>query len=223
MNTKQMIVLNNQRRKLLNSGNLAAYEDAMIYVRLNARSEYETESVLLELLEHLIEAQQHGKTAKDVFGDDLQTYCDSLIANIPYQSKLSWVIDILNYTSILLGTLFAVQTLFQLLSYFFPSLKVEQISLVPLLVIIVLGGIEILVLLAALKSSIFKTKLPLILSGVTFVIASAAYAFATFLFKGIWMVPINFWTSLVITLLMFGLSQLFKRLSQKADQTPARS
>ncbi|RJE88312.1 DUF1129 family protein [Paenibacillus sp. 1011MAR3C5] len=223
MNTKQMILLNNERRKLLSDENLAAYENAMVYIRLNARSEYITESVLLELLEHLIEAQQHKKNAQDVFGEDLHAYCDALIANIPHQSKQSWVLDVFNYTAILLGSLFAVQTIVQLLSYFIPSLKVEQISMVPLLIIVALSGIVILVLLYALKATVFGRKSWFILSGVTYILAIAIYVYSTFLFKDVWTVPINFWSSLAFTAIMFTLSWLFKQLSSKADQTLARS
>jgi DNA-binding ferritin-like protein (Dps family) len=221
MNAKQMITLNNERRKLLSDENLAAYENAMVYIRLNARSETITESVLLELLDHLIEAQQHGKNAQDVFGDDLHEYCDSLIANIPHQSKQSWVLDVLNYMTILLGSLFAVQTVVQLLSSFVPSLKVEQISMVPILLIVALGGIVILVLFYTLKSTVFGAKSWFILSGVTYILAIAIYVYSTFLFKDVWSVPINFWSSLALTAVMFALSRLFKQMSNKADQTPA--
>lgn len=223
MNTKEMIAQNNARRELLEPHNLAAYENALVYIRLNGRSEHSTESILLELLEHLIEAQQHGKTAEDVFGDDLQAYCDSLIADIPHQSKLSWVVDALRYTSILLGSLFAVQTVFQLLSYFFPPLRVEQISMVPILVIIGLGGIQILVLLIALKASVFGRKSWLIISGVTYVAAIAGYVYTNILFQDVWVVPIHFWSCLAATLLMFGLAWLFKRISGRVDRSPART
>ncbi|WP_372633702.1 hypothetical protein [Cohnella sp.] len=221
MNIKQMIVQNNERRKLLEPHNLAAYEDALVYIRLNGRSEHSTESILLELLEHLIEAQRHGKTAKDVFGDDLRAYCDSLVAAIPHQSKLSWVFDILRYISILLGSLFAVHTVFQLLADFFPTLRVEQISLVPHLVIIGLGAIEIFVLLVAMRAFVFGRNSGFILAGVTNLAAIAVYVIATVLFRDVWAVPVHFWSFLAVTLLMFGMAHLFKRISGRMNQTTA--
>ncbi|RDW15064.1 DUF1129 family protein [Oceanobacillus chungangensis] len=84
MNPKDIVQLNNDKRKMLHEENLAYYEDMLIYIRLNAnKSEQQTEEVLLELLEHLLHAQTEGKTAKDVFGDDLKAYCDEVIEEIP--------------------------------------------------------------------------------------------------------------------------------------------
>jgi DNA-binding ferritin-like protein (Dps family) len=220
MKTKEMIALNNQRREQLNPVNLEAYENAMVYVRLNARSEYATESVLLEILEHLIEAQQHGKTATEVFGEDIRSYCDTLIANVPPQSKLSWVLDILNYSFTGLGTVFAVQSLFQFLALFIPSLRIEKMSLVPLLVFVVLNALVILLLLTTMKLSIFKAnKAPFLLVGGAFGLSIAAYAFSTVLFKDVWTVPMNLWTNLIVTILLLGLSRVFKRISEQADQS----
>ncbi|WP_059052310.1 DUF1048 domain-containing protein [Paenibacillus senegalimassiliensis] len=223
MNTIEMTKRNNERRELLNKENLKVYEDAMIYIRLNARSEYATESILLELLEHLIEAQQHGKSAQDVFGDDLHGYCDALIADIPHQSKQSWILEILRYATILFGGLFAVYTIVQFLAYFIPSLKMESISLVPFLIIIAVGAIAILVILYALKASIFGTKSWFILGVLVYVAAVGGYAYSTILFKGIWMVPMSFWSCLAVTIVMILLHQLFKRLSGKADLKPYRN
>ncbi|WP_018751573.1 DUF1129 family protein [Paenibacillus sanguinis] len=221
MNTTEMIKLNNERRELLNKENLKVYEDAMIYIRLNARSEYATESILLELLEHLIEAQQHGKSAKDVFGDDLHVYCDTLIADIPHQSKQSWLLDILRNTTVLLGSLFAVYTIVQLLSYFIPSLKMESLSLLPFLVIIAVAAIAILVVLYALKASIFRNKSWFIVGIAAYVAAVGGFVYATILFEGIWTIPINFWSCLAVTIVLILLHQWFKRLSRKADLKPS--
>lgn len=223
MNTTEMTKRNNERRELLNKENLKVYEDAMIYIRLNARSEYATEGILLELLEHLIEAQEHGKSAQDVFGDNLHAYCDALIADIPRQSKQSWLLEISRYITILFGGLFAVYTVVQLLAYFIPSLKMESISLLPFLVILAVGAITVLVVLYALKVSIFGTKSWFILGILVYIAAVGGYAYSTILFKGIWTVPINFWSCLAVTIVMILLHQLFKRLSSKADLQPYRN
>ena len=69
MNVKEMVELNNQRRKLLTKENLKYYEDMLVYIRLSYdKSDQEIEEVLLELLDHLLEAQKEGRTAKEVFG-----------------------------------------------------------------------------------------------------------------------------------------------------------
>ena len=48
------------------------------------------EELLLEILDHLIEAQAENKNAYDIFGNDLQSYCDELIVALPAQTKLNF-------------------------------------------------------------------------------------------------------------------------------------
>ena len=50
--------------------------------------EQQVEELLLEILDHLIEAQTENKNAYDIFGDDLQSYCDELISALPVQTML---------------------------------------------------------------------------------------------------------------------------------------
>src|SRR5690625_374405 len=88
MKTKDMIQMNNQKRDELNEENLADYEDMLLYIRLSsAKSEHDTEEILLELLEHLLQAQDEGKTAKDVFGHNLKEYCQEIIEEIPSETR----------------------------------------------------------------------------------------------------------------------------------------
>lgn len=115
MNSKEIIKLNNEMRNELTKENEAIYEDMLVYIRLNAnKSEQQTEEVLLELLEHLLQAQKEGKSAIDVFGDDLKQYCDELIKEIPGEKKSQ---------TLLFGTYLAiyffgsVSTIFGLVGY----------------------------------------------------------------------------------------------------------
>lgn len=88
MNAKEIIALNNEKREQLNEDNLIYYEDMLMYIRLSStKSEQQTEEILLELLEHTLEAQHEGKTVKDIFGDDLKAYCQDLIEEIPRETK----------------------------------------------------------------------------------------------------------------------------------------
>src|SRR5699024_8719647 len=43
--------------------------------------------ILLELLEHLLQAQDEGRTAKDVFGHNLKEYCQEIIEEIPSEAR----------------------------------------------------------------------------------------------------------------------------------------
>jgi len=84
MDAKELIELNNQKRKQLEKENLKFYEDMLVYIRLSyVKSEQEMEEILSELLDHLLEAQKEGKSAKDVFGDDPKQYADEIIGELP--------------------------------------------------------------------------------------------------------------------------------------------
>src|SRR5690625_6540428 len=87
MNIEEMVQLNNEKRNKLNDHNLKYYEDMLVYIRLNSKSEQHTEELLLELLDHLLEAQQEGRSAEEVFGENAQAYCEQIISEIPLESK----------------------------------------------------------------------------------------------------------------------------------------
>jgi len=107
MEAKQLIELNNQKRKELTKENEKVYSDFMVYIRLQLTlSEQQSEEVLMEILDHLIEAQYEGKPASALFGDDPKKFADELIADIPKENRKNAVSFISG-----LGL--------QLLSYFF--------------------------------------------------------------------------------------------------------
>lgn len=84
MNANELIERNNEKRKQLKEENRKYYEDLLIYIRLSYnKSTQETEEILSELLDHLLEAQAIGKTAKDVFGNDPKRYADEIIGELP--------------------------------------------------------------------------------------------------------------------------------------------
>lgn len=167
MNAKDIIELNNELREQLNKENLAAYEDMLTYIRLSSnKSEQQTEEVLLELLEHLLEAQKSGKTAKDIFGEDLKQYCDELINEIPGEKMTKnmrfWSYIALQYLAVITLTFgllsFLLHSFFQLgeSSLRFP-LGTGVIA-----ILLDLGLFYLLVrfILAWMKNSSFKEKRP---------------------------------------------------------------
>ncbi|MFU0789247.1 DUF1129 family protein [Virgibacillus proomii] len=88
MNANELISINNEKRNQLNEENLAFYEDMLVYIRTASnKSEQQTEEILLELLEHLIEAQSEGKTAENIFGRDPRVYCEELINELPKEKR----------------------------------------------------------------------------------------------------------------------------------------
>jgi uncharacterized membrane-anchored protein len=108
MNAKDLIALNNEKRKQLNEHNRNYYEDMLVYIRSHLLlSEQQSEELLMELLDHLLEAQKHGKSAEDVFGKDPKAYCDELIRQLPKEKRR----NIYAFIGYLMIQLFALITL----------------------------------------------------------------------------------------------------------------
>ncbi|WP_143416220.1 DUF1129 family protein [Geobacillus sp. E263] len=110
MNAKDLVKLNNEKRKQLNEHNRNYYEDMLVYIRSHLLlSEQQSEELLMELLDHLLEAQKHGKSAEDVFGKDPKAYCDELIRQLPKEKKRN-IYAFIGYLAIRLFALIALAT-----------------------------------------------------------------------------------------------------------------
>jgi DNA-binding ferritin-like protein (Dps family) len=108
MNAKDLAVLNNEKRKQLNEHNRNYYGNMLVYIRSHLLlSEQQSEELLMELLDHLLEAQKHGRSAEDVFGKDAKAYCDELIRQLPKEKKR----NIYAFIGYLIIQLFALITL----------------------------------------------------------------------------------------------------------------
>lgn len=160
-----MIRLNNEKRKQLNEINKTYYDDMLIYIRTNAmKSEQQTEEVLLELLDHLLEAQAEGKTAIDVFGEDLKAYCDEVIEEIPGEKSsksLSFIgfllVDLAAIAMLTFGILgFGIHFIFGLGKQYFNITLGKEIAV--FLIDALLIGIWIFIILRWIKHSTFKEK-----------------------------------------------------------------
>ncbi|MEI2358549.1 DUF1129 family protein [Mesobacillus zeae] len=88
MNAKDLIKMNNEKREELTKENEAYYSDILLYIRTHLTlSEQQSEELLMELLDHLLEGQKEGKRAEDIFGSDPKGYCDEMIAQIPKEDR----------------------------------------------------------------------------------------------------------------------------------------
>lgn len=88
MKTNELIELNNKKREQLTEENEKYYERILIHIRTHLSvSEHHGEELLIEILDHLLEAQENGKRAEDVFGDNPAAYCDELIRQLPKEKK----------------------------------------------------------------------------------------------------------------------------------------
>lgn len=89
MKKQQMIRENNRLQEQMTPSNLKYYEDMVIYIRTSPVNEIQGEELLLEIGQHLLEAQRNSKSAEEVFGSEPVTYCEKLVQNLPKQKGLS--------------------------------------------------------------------------------------------------------------------------------------
>ncbi|MFD1172196.1 DUF1129 family protein [Oceanobacillus picturae] len=165
MEATEIIELNNEKRTRLTEHNLKYYEDMLLYIRLNGnKSEQQTEEVLLEMLEHLLQAQEEGKTAEEVFGDDPKAYCKEVVEEIPTENRKNQasliMMVILQFLGFFAGSYGILGTA---LNYFFDigsALTTFSIGsgLVILVIDLLLLGAFILAILKWIKQSTFSKK-----------------------------------------------------------------
>lgn len=161
MKAKDLIELNNEKRELLTTENETAYSDMLIYIRLAKVPEYHAEELLIEILDHLIEAQQEEKSAYDIFGDDLQAYCDELIAALPKQSLREQLSIPLFITSYLLAIYFAVSSVIALVFPLFSNearFRFVHIDFIYLLAFILSVHLMIRFVFDFINTDLFKNK-----------------------------------------------------------------
>ncbi|WP_130067623.1 hypothetical protein [Bacillus albus] len=216
MNAQDMIELNNKKRELLTSENEIAYGDMLVYLRLSNVPEHQVEELLLEILDHLIEAQAENKNAYDIFGNDLQSYCDELIAALPAQTKLEKTSLIGFVISLLLAIQFGMDTLASLFIFLFeidtdiisPPFSIPGTTLS--ISLIVLG---ILLILYLLKRYSFNKKInwkKRILFGFAFATPFCSAIFINIYFRKqpYFIYHLTFWQNALIAILFFILYKL---------------
>src|SRR3954452_15486372 len=88
LKASELIKQNNQKRALLTEENEKYYTSLLLYIRTKLTlSEQQSEEVLMEMLDHLIEGQKDGKTAKEIFGSDPKGYADEIVSHLPRENK----------------------------------------------------------------------------------------------------------------------------------------
>ena len=213
MNEKEMIALNNERRELLNEDNEKYYSDMLTYIRLSPVSVHAGEELLLELLDHLIEAQKEGKSAQDLYGDDPEGYCKQLIEGLP-KEKLKNQAGFLGF--LVLQAAIWPFLLDGLSGLIFPLLGWEQEgSLVPLLLLSVFISFNVLILLKVMKHTVYAKHPRWIFFGTYAVNTLLMIGFiAGIKYAAFPVIPVPAYLSLLIAVLLFLVLRIQKKKSE---------
>ncbi|ANU22850.1 DUF1129 family protein [Planococcus donghaensis] len=218
----ELIEENNRKRELLNVENEKIYTDVLQYVRTDLRvGEQAAEELLMDLLDHLIEAQENGKEAQDLFGNSFEAYADELIANMPAENKRN--ILVLFSTGILgLAGWFALSygIINGMISIFTPvdnEFALGSVFLI-LLSLILVGILGIFVIFRVIRFSVFKPKVNewkvYVLSGLFGMVGFAFVVGVGLFFDGIGpVIQIQWWVLLLAGLVLLGINKGVSRLS----------
>ncbi|MER2000831.1 MAG: DUF1129 family protein [Lysinibacillus sp.] len=168
MDVQQLVKSNNERKKMLSKSNLKYYEDLLVYIRLaSLKEEKAKEEVLMEMLEHLIEAEQNGVEAEKVFGKTPKQLADDIIDSLPAEKKSSAIYFMVETIILLVGVYIASTGLFNAILKENYELHVGS-ALICLAALI--GGFLVMlpILIKQLqKSSFSKSKMPFVISSIT--------------------------------------------------------
>ncbi|SFF01874.1 Protein of unknown function [Paenibacillus algorifonticola] len=72
---------------MLNARNETLLNEMKFYVRSSSVSDKKASEILMELEDHLLTAQQDGKSFEQVFGQNPKSYCDEIIRELPKPTK----------------------------------------------------------------------------------------------------------------------------------------
>ncbi|MGG0643829.1 DUF1129 family protein [Sporosarcina gallistercoris] len=119
--TKELIQENNEKREQLTEENERYYSNMLVYIRSKfLLSERATEELLMEMLEHLLEGQQDGKSAEEIYGRDPRAYADEVIAQMPKEKKknqllfgIQVVVGVLGWMVLTRGAILGIMSFFQ--------------------------------------------------------------------------------------------------------------
>ncbi len=162
MKAKQLIEENNRKRDRLTKENEKYYSDMLVYIRLQLTlSEQQSEEVLMEMLDHLLEAQNEGKTAKDIFGPNPKQYADEIIENLPKEKKRQalpfisgLILNVISYMLIIRSIVILIGSQFKEISTTVYPLS----SIIVLIVILASISFGVWYIFKIIKDSLFLEK-----------------------------------------------------------------
>lgn len=112
--TKQLLEENNRREKELSPDNQKVLTDIVAYLRGSSVSTYQQELVHRDILEMLQEGEARGQTASEIIGEDYQTFCDEILAELPKRSMKQRIVYALSIVSLSAAGLLSIWLVFRL-------------------------------------------------------------------------------------------------------------
>ena len=112
--TKQLLEENNRRGEQLTPENQKILVDIVAYLRGSSASSYQQELVHRDILDMLQEGEARGQTAAQVIGEDYQTFCDEILAELPKRSMKQHIVYALSTVTLSAAGLLSIWLVFRL-------------------------------------------------------------------------------------------------------------
>ncbi|REB08084.1 DUF1129 family protein [Sporosarcina sp. BI001-red] len=190
--TKELIKENNEKREQLTEENEQYYTNILVYIRSKfLLSERATEELLMEMLEHLLEGQQDGKSAEEIFGGDPRAYADEVIGQMPKEKKknqllfgIQLIFSVLGWMVIARGAILGV------LSFIKPADEHIYLASTAAMVVAVLmmTAVGVLLLMNMVNKTAFEEKKSTwkfaVIGGISGVLVFGLFMGIAFFFKG---------------------------------------
>ncbi|CAH0417632.1 hypothetical protein [Periweissella ghanensis] len=217
MRTSELIEKNNELRQLLNPENEQFYSDFLVYMRLKSfkQNEFKSETLLLEILNDILDAQDEGISAAQYFGKNPMQVADELLKVEP----MSWR-EIIKLIALVVGNLLALAFLPSLLN---PraTLDVGQFLLIAVYIIglIIIGIKYLATMFYQAKQKITNKFLQLLLQLSAFVVVGLP-VWGLFYLKTPWRFIFNGWPSItIIGLVLLTLTMWYFKID-KSESWP---
>ena len=134
----------------------------MMYIRTKlSLSEQQSEEVLMEMLDHLVEGQEEGKNARDIFGDDPKGFADDIIEQLPIEEKRDMVKFVGQLGFNLMGWFLVVRGITLLIFSTFVAVS-DMVYIIPTIIILGLIALSVSlgvkVIFGLIHHSLFNEK-----------------------------------------------------------------
>nr|WP_263314047.1 DUF1129 domain-containing protein [Mammaliicoccus sp. Marseille-Q6498] len=212
---KQLIDENNTKRKQLNEEDLEVYEDFLLYIRTDLRvNEYDSEVILIDVLDHLLEATKDGTSAIEFFGHDVKGHADEILKELPNESNKT----IMNMVLMGVAYFYSVYFIISGIVGIFVDSKTSILSMVSLLILMPIGGYFIVkALFKIIQRYIFdksknKQFKEMVYAGIVVgIIPAILFLLPNLLFKNMTLVYIPWWIYLIVGIAIYALYKMTKK------------
>lgn len=182
MNPTEQAKNTHKKAKQLNKENYEMFSKVMVYIRTNLnKNDKQSEEVINDMLDHLIEAEANGVTTKEFFGDDPKAFAEELVNELPNETPKEKYTFAAIITLELIGIFLVIEGIFDII-YHFTETSLEPIYIVQYIIRMIVNIIVLFIIIRIafkyIRNSEFKLSNTRFIPLILLVLAIMAYSFS---------------------------------------------